>query len=255
MALYYFGLRDTAASYAVIFASMTPLVTFVLSILLGMEKLRLRSKEGSSKVTGVMVCFGGALLISLYKGKVLLLWHAIVRAGHKDSNGAAGQHHLRGTLLLLGNCICYACWYPIQVKVLGVYPWKHWSSVVTCFFGGLQTFAIGIIMRRDKVAWQIGWNFQLLTIVYSAALGTAAKYWLNLYAVEKRGPVYPPMFSTLSAVFIIILGTLLLGESLTAGSLLGSFLVLSGLYIYIYGKAKEPQAKTMSGSRDKELQV
>jgi drug/metabolite transporter (DMT)-like permease len=52
---------------------------------------------------------------------------------------------------------------------------------------------------------------------WQAALGTAAKYWLNLYAVEKRGPVYPPMFSTLSAVFIIILGTLLLGESLTIG--------------------------------------
>jgi hypothetical protein len=39
-------------------------------------------------------------------------------------------------------------------------------------------------------------------------------------------------------------------------SLLGSSLVLSGLYIYLYGKAKEPQAKTTtSGSRDKELQV
>jgi len=39
-------------------------------------------------------------------------------------------------------------------------------------------------------------------------------------------------------------------------SLLGSCLVLSGLYIYLYGKAKEPQAKTtMSGSMDKELQV
>jgi drug/metabolite transporter (DMT)-like permease len=35
MSLYYYGLRDTAASYAVIFASLTPLVTFVLSILLG----------------------------------------------------------------------------------------------------------------------------------------------------------------------------------------------------------------------------
>ncbi|PUZ41818.1 hypothetical protein GQ55_9G535300 [Panicum hallii var. hallii] len=257
MSLYYYGLRDTAASYAVIFASLTPLVTFVLSILLGMEKLRLGSKEGSSKVTGVLVCFGGALLISLYKGKVLLLGRAIVRAGQKDPNvAAAGPHHLRGTLLLLGNCMSYACWYPIQVKVLGVYPWKHWSSVVTCSLGGLQTFAIGIIMRRDKLAWQIGWNIQLLTIVYSAALGTAAKYWLNLYAVEKRGPVYPPMFSTLSAVFIIILGTLLLGESLTVGSLLGSSLVLSGLYIYLYGKAKELQAKTTtSGSRDKELQV
>jgi len=39
-------------------------------------------------------------------------------------------------------------------------------------------------------------------------------------------------------------------------SLLGSCLVLSDLYIYLYGKAKEPQAKTtMSGSMDKELQV
>nr|CAB3496435.1 unnamed protein product [Digitaria exilis] len=35
MSLYYYGLRDTDASYAVIFASLTPLVTFVLSTLLG----------------------------------------------------------------------------------------------------------------------------------------------------------------------------------------------------------------------------
>jgi hypothetical protein len=36
---------------------------------------------------------------------------------------------------------------------------------------------------------------------------------------------------------------------------LGSILVLSGLYIYLYGKAKEPQGKITSGSGDKELQV
>lgn len=38
-------------------------------------------------------------------------------------------------------------------------------------------------------------------------------------------------------------------------SLLGSFLVLSGLYIYLYGKANEPKATTTPGSRDKELQM
>lgn len=58
----------------------------------------------------------------------------------------------------------------IQVKVLKVYPWKHWSSVLTCVLGGVQTFAIGIIMSRHKLAWQIGWNIQLLTIVYSVSL-------------------------------------------------------------------------------------
>lgn len=58
----------------------------------------------------------------------------------------------------------------IQVKVLKVYPWKHWSSVLTCVLGGVQTFTIGIIISRHKLAWQIGWNIQLLTIVYSVSL-------------------------------------------------------------------------------------
>ncbi|KAE8798801.1 Auxin-induced protein 5NG4 [Hordeum vulgare] len=91
-----------------------------------------------------------------------------------------------------------------------------------------------------------------------AALGTAAKYWLNLYAVEKRGPVFPAMFSTLSTVFTMILGTLLLGESLTVGSLLGSAFVFGGLYIYLYGKANEQRAKAasvtgMQKEEDKEI--
>ncbi|KAI5009708.1 hypothetical protein ZWY2020_011845 [Hordeum vulgare] len=238
------------------FIGLTPLFTFVLSILLGMEALRLKSKEGSAKVVGALVCFGGALLISLYNGKELHIESPFIKGITKSSNGeAGGHHHLRGTLLLLGDCICYAFWYPIQVKVIKVYPWKYWSSMLTCVLGGLQTCAIGIFLRRDKLAWQVGWNIQLLTIVYSAALGTAAKYWLNLYAVERRGPVFPPMFSTLSIVFTMVLGALLLGESLTVGSLLGSALVFCGLYLYLYGKAKELHVKTMSCSRNEKLQV
>ncbi|XP_044968542.1 WAT1-related protein At5g64700-like [Hordeum vulgare subsp. vulgare] len=256
MALYYNGLHDTTASYGVIFSSLTPLFTFVLSILLGMEKLRLKSKEGRAKVVGALICFGGALLISLYNGKELHLWTSVRKGIIKNSNGVVGgHHHLRGTLLLLGECICYAFSYPVLVKVLKVYPWKHWSSVLTCVLGGLQTCAIGTIIRRDKLAWKVGWNIQLITIVYSAALGTSAKYWLNLYAVEKRGPVFPPMFNTLSVIFTMVLGALLLGESLTVGSLLGSALVFSGLYTYLYGKAKELQVKMTSGSSNEKLHV
>ncbi|EMS55538.1 Auxin-induced protein 5NG4 [Triticum urartu] len=147
---------------------------------------------GQCEVVGALVCFGGALLISLYNGKELHLWSPVMQ---------------------------------------------------------------GIILRRDKLAWQVGWNIQLLTIVYSAALGTSAKYWLNLYAVEKRGPVFPPMFNTLSVVFTMVLGALLLGESLTVGSLLGSAVVFSGLYMYLYGKAKELRVTMTSGSSNEKLQV
>ncbi|CAM0908257.1 unnamed protein product [Alopecurus aequalis] len=190
MTFYYYGLRDTPASYAVIFSCLTPLFTFAVSLLTGMESVHLKSKDGSAKV-----------------------------------------------------------------KVLKVYPWKHWSSVLTCALGGLQTYAIGIFLRRDKLAWEIGWNIQLTIIVYSAALGTAAKYWLYLYAVQKRGPVFPPMFSGLSTVFTMILGILLLGENLTIGSLSGSALIFGGLYLYLYGKANEIKAKTTSGSTNVKLEV
>uniref|UniRef100_A0A8R7TP55 WAT1-related protein n=1 Tax=Triticum urartu TaxID=4572 RepID=A0A8R7TP55_TRIUA len=115
MAMYYYGLHDTSASYGVIFSSLTPLFTFVLSILLGMESLRLKSKEASAKVVGALLCFGGALLISMYNGKELHLFTSVIKGIIKISNGVAGgQHHMRGTLLLLGDCICYAFWYPIQ---------------------------------------------------------------------------------------------------------------------------------------------
>ena len=116
-----------------------------------MEKLRLSSKEGSSKVTGVLVCFGGALLISLYKGKVLLLGRAVVRVGHKDSNGAAGPHHLRVTLLLLGNCISYACWYPIQARftVAGYFlneGSRHSPSIYIFFISTLTIILVFILI-------------------------------------------------------------------------------------------------------------
>jgi hypothetical protein len=83
-----------------------------------MENLRLKSKDGSAKVIGALICFGGALLISLYNGKELHRSSPIIKVSPTDSNGAAGGHHLRGTLLLLGDCISYAFWYPIQVHAV-----------------------------------------------------------------------------------------------------------------------------------------
>jgi hypothetical protein len=39
--------------------------------------------------------------------------------------------------------------------------------MTTCLVGGLQTAVSGVIFRRDKNAWKIGWDINLLTIVYS----------------------------------------------------------------------------------------
>lgn len=98
-----------------------------------METLHLKSKEDAAKVTGALVCFGGALLISLYKGKNLHLWPAIIKESIENSNKTAGTHHLRGTLLLFGDCVSYAFWYPIQVCLC------FWINIDISFFPSNKT--------------------------------------------------------------------------------------------------------------------
>ncbi|OEL20776.1 WAT1-related protein [Dichanthelium oligosanthes] len=215
--LNYYGLRDTTPSYAVIFLNIIPLITFVLSLVLRMETLRFGTATGSLKIVGILLAVGGTMLVSFYKGKALHLWGSILQ--HRNEQVHVANHHVRGTILLLGSSFTFACWYPIQSMVNKVYPHRYWSSMATCFLGGLQTTLIGIIRRRERNTWKLGWDLQLLTIVYTGALATAVRYNLESWVVSKRGPVYPPMFIPLITVFTVVLGSILLGDAITIGRL------------------------------------
>uniref|UniRef100_A0ACD6AEM8 Uncharacterized protein n=1 Tax=Avena sativa TaxID=4498 RepID=A0ACD6AEM8_AVESA len=238
LSLYYYGLRDTTASYAVIFLNIIPLVTFIISLIFRLETLQICSTAGSLKIVGVALSVGGTMLISLYKGKTLHLWSPILEL-HKDKQLEVADNQLRGTIFLVASSFAFACWYIIQSKVLKVYPHKYWSSMVTCLLGGFQTLLVGIILRRDKSAWKLGWDMNLVTILYSGALATAARYSLNSWAVAKRGPAYPPMFSPLSVVFTVVLSSVFIGDHITIGSILGTTTVIGGLYLFLWAKSKE----------------
>uniref|UniRef100_A0A453M875 WAT1-related protein n=1 Tax=Aegilops tauschii subsp. strangulata TaxID=200361 RepID=A0A453M875_AEGTS len=250
MSLLYYGLSDTTPSYAVIFVNMIPLFTFVLSLVFRMEALQIWSIAGLLKIVGVLLSVGGTMLLSLYKGKTLHLWDPIIVNHHKERHVAeVAGNHLRGTIFLVGSSFTFACWYLIQVtamllsKVLKVYPYKYWSSMTTCLVGGLQTSLVGILLRRDKNTWKLGWDLNLVTIIYSGALATAGRYSLNSWVVAKRGPTYPPMFNPLSLVFTTLLDSIFIGDEITVGSLLGTTMVIVGIYIFLWAKSKEVRDK------------
>uniref|UniRef100_A0ACD5YHA6 Uncharacterized protein n=1 Tax=Avena sativa TaxID=4498 RepID=A0ACD5YHA6_AVESA len=168
LGLYYYGLRDTTTSYAVIFINIIPLVTFMISLIFRMETLQISSTAGSLKIVGVFLSVGGTMLISLYKGKTLHLWSPILEY-HNDKHLEVASNQLRGTILLVASSFAFSCWYIIQSKVLKVYPHKYWSSMATCLIGGLQTGLVGVIWRRDKSAWQLRWDLNLVTVLYSVS--------------------------------------------------------------------------------------
>ncbi|XP_019103911.2 WAT1-related protein At1g43650 [Beta vulgaris subsp. vulgaris] len=256
MGMFYYGLRDTTATYATNFLNLIPIVTFMFSIITRIEKLNLRTTKGKVRVAGTILCLAGALIISLYAGSVVI----------------SGSHHAhlptlmiakivkpdwtRGTIILVASVLSYATWFIVQVKLLNAFPSKYWATMLTCISASIQTAVVGLCLDRRKTSWQLRWNLQLITIVYSGVLASAASFYLISWAVASRGPTYPAMFNPLSLIFVAIIEVLLLGEDLRTGSLLGMLAIIVGLYFFLWGSRKEkkiesPLPKSVKG----EIQV
>lgn len=86
-----------------------------------MERLEVSSKKGKVKILSAFICVGGAMVITLYKGKVLHInWPSFthhVEANHKLAKDIRRHNIKRGTFFLVGSCLCYAFWFVSQVKI------------------------------------------------------------------------------------------------------------------------------------------
>ncbi|XP_022554075.2 WAT1-related protein At4g30420-like isoform X2 [Brassica napus] len=99
---------------------------------------------------------------------------------------------------------------------------------------------------KDQNTWLFGclflfsstlcWSFWLtLQGVGASALSFTVQAW----AISKRGPVFSALFNPLCTVIVTILAALFFQEEIYIGSLIGGLGVIMGLYIVLWGKAKD----------------
>ncbi|XP_059628902.1 WAT1-related protein At5g64700-like [Cornus florida] len=253
MGLFYYGLKDTTATYAVNFLNLIPVATFVFSTIIGVEKLGLHRRAGKVKTLGAILCLGGALIISLYKGKTFHIGHHGVHQ-HLITR-TTKPNWTRGTLFLVASVLSYATWFIVQVKLFKVFPYKYWATLFTCIIASIQSVVIGLCLDRKEAAWKLGWNLQLITIFYSGVLATALTFCLLSWAIANRGPTYPSMFNPLSLIFVAIIETLFMGQDITVGSLLGMLLIVVGLYLFLWAKSNELKSKPPPKAVDGEAAI
>ncbi|KAL3846049.1 hypothetical protein ACJIZ3_003452 [Penstemon smallii] len=233
MGLFYYGLKDTTATYATNFLNLIPIVTFLFSIILRIEKLGLHTRAGKTRTLGAILCLAGALTIGLYKGQS---FHIIHHSNNEVKNtDQTLQNKARGTLFLVGSCLSYGMWFILQVKLFKVFPYKYWATMMSCIIASVQGAIIGLCIDRRPKVWRLGWNMELLTIVYSGVLATALSFYLISLAITQRGPTYPSMFNPLSLILVAIAEALFLGQSILVGSLIGMVLIIVGLYSFLWG--------------------
>ncbi|XP_077247468.1 WAT1-related protein At4g01440-like [Tasmannia lanceolata] len=242
------GIGYTSATFSCAFINVVPVVTFIMALPLRLETVNLKNKAGKAKVLGATVCVGGAVLLTLYRGKTLtntsshfpaMATHAILPINHVQDHKA--EKWAIGSLALIGGCLCWSSWFLIQAKVGKKYPCLYSSTSIITFLSAFQSAILSFVLERDTSSWALKGKFQVITVVYAGTVGSGLCFLVMSWCVRKRGPVFTAAFSPLIQINVAIIDFFVFRRSLQLGSVLGSILVIIGLYILLWGKSMEVQ--------------
>ncbi|KAG0516481.1 hypothetical protein BDA96_09G006800 [Sorghum bicolor] len=244
MNLYNISLKYTSATVASATSNSVPVVTFFLAVLLRLEVVRLRSPSGMAKAAGVALCLAGVLTIALYTGPSMspVNHHRAFAEhhpqAHADGGGGKGTW-IKGTFLMLLSNTTWSLWIVLQASLLKEYPNKLLSTLVQCALSTAQSFLLAVAVERDPAAWKLQLDVGLLAVAYSGLVVTGVSFYLQAWCIEKRGPVFLAMSNPLGLLLTIFCSSFFLGEIVRLGSLLGSGLLVGGLYSVLWGKSKD----------------
>ncbi|KAK7353611.1 hypothetical protein VNO80_19062 [Phaseolus coccineus] len=230
----------TSATLAAAIVNSLPASTFFFAVLLRMEKVNIRTKGGITKIGSGFLCLVGVATVAFYKGPQLRIVHYHNHHSlHHEDQFSSGKRWILGSLLLFLSVIIWSLWLVIQAQILKSYPAKLKFSSLQCLSSSIQSFGIAIAFERDIEKWKLGWDVKLLAVVYCGTLVTGLIYYLQAWAIEKRGPVFPAMWNPLSFVIATAGSIFLLGEPLRLGSVLGGIVLILSLYSVLWTKSRE----------------
>ncbi|KAK8691781.1 hypothetical protein V6N13_075279 [Hibiscus sabdariffa] len=241
---YYAGLKYTSPTFSCAMSNMLPAMTFIMAVMCRMEKIDVKKVRCQAKIVGTMVTVAGAMLMTLYKGPIVeLFWSKNIHPQQSSANNTSGNSDkdwVKGSILLILATFAWASLFVLQAKALKTYK-NHQLSLTTlvCFVGTLQAIVVTFAMEHKASAWQIGWDMNLLAAAYAGIVTSSISYYVQGMVIKKRGPVFATAFSPLMMIIVAIMGSFILAEKIFLGGVVGSILIVMGLYSVLWGKHKE----------------
>lgn len=255
--LYYTGAKLTSAGFASGLVNILPAVTFLMAVLLRMEKVKLRSLHSQAKFVGTVCTVAGALLMILYHGPVVQFpWS---RGHHHGAAAAAASQQssatwLSGTIMVVASCVSWSGFFVLQSNTLQSYPAQLSLTTLICALGTVMSGAVALVAeRRDMSAWVIGFDTRLFTAVYSGIVCSGVAFYVQGIVTRARGPVFVTAFQPLCMMITAVLGSTILKEEITLGSVIGAAIIVVGLYSLIWGKSNDHLDKPAAVASEKAL--
>ncbi|XP_066347226.1 WAT1-related protein At1g68170-like isoform X1 [Miscanthus floridulus] len=237
-------------------SNLTPQSTFIVAILTRQEMVKVGKASGRAKLAGTLVGLGGAMLVTFYRGPEIGFMHRLARTAGRDAHAhnhddgdvlfhgtSSAAARTVGSFLAIASCFSYAIWLSIQARVGEVFPCHYSIAALVCLFGAVQSALLALCFHRDLPHWRLGLNVRLYSSAYAGIVASGFAFPLMSWCLRKRGPLYVAMFGPLIIVFVAVLSSVFLDETLHLGIALGTVLIVAGLYMVLWGKAREAQEK------------
>nr|XP_043615651.1 WAT1-related protein At5g64700-like [Erigeron canadensis] len=236
-----YGLTYTSPTVASALNCLTPSLTFLIAFLLRMEKVKITSSKGQAKVLGTLISMAGTLVITFWRGGFQI--NGILKKpliNIYNSNGLSGhvkQNWVKGATLISTSKVAWSLWLIFQGLIHKEYPAPISINFMVCLFASLQSSFLAIFFARDATLWKLEWDASLLTIIYGGLVVSGLSYYLVLWSISKRGPVFAAMFSPLQVPIVGIFSAIVFKERLHIGSFIGALIIIFGLYCVLWGKS------------------
>jgi drug/metabolite transporter (DMT)-like permease len=214
--LFISGLALTTAIHTTILITTIPVFTLAAAVLLRHETMTARA------AAGILLAGAGALaLLNVHEFE----W----------SNGS-----FRGDLLLIANCISYSLYLVLSRRGLRDYRPAAFTAAVFRYGAVLIVLAAIPDLRRFSFARTppLAWACLAAVIV----LCTVIPYLLNSWALARTHASQVAFYGFLQPLVATALAIPILGESLTAKTLIAGALIFAGLAVAI-GRARLPRGR------------
>nr|GMD93636.1 WAT1-related protein At1g09380-like [Ipomoea batatas] len=104
---------------------------------------------------------------------------------------------------------------------------------------GIQCVVFAVCFDHKPIDWSLRQGIRATSTVYAGIMGTAIAYCLMSWCIDKKGPLYVSVFNPLLLVIVAVLSWGLLRDKIYVGTIVGSVLIVVGLYGVLWGKQQE----------------
>ncbi|XP_030529634.2 WAT1-related protein At1g09380-like [Rhodamnia argentea] len=242
--LFFMGLNNANPMIAGAMTNTLPAVTFVLALIFKQELFEMKTKAGRAKMTGTLLCVGGAMLLSFYHGHTIAESNSGIHWSYADKmtdkRSTHKSHSILGPCLLFGSTSSWALWLIIQVKLSRKFPAPYTTTMLACLMASIECSIVGAVTECNFAAWSLRSTIRLIAVFYAGIVCSGLAFCIMSWCVHIKGPLHTSVFSPL----LLVMSTLLswaLHDKLYVGTSLGVVFIIAGLYFVLWGKGKEAE--------------